>query len=438
MTGDADRALFERARRVMPGGVSSPVRAFAAVGGEPRVIASGAGAYVVDADGRSYIDHVLAYGPHILGHNPPAVVEAVRAQLERGVAFGATTEVEVVLAEQIIAAVASIDLVRFVNSGTEAVMSAVRLARAATGRDLIVKFAGGYHGHADALLVEAGSGVETLGIPGSPGVPAGAVSSTAVLAYNDSAGVDEFFAVRGEHVAAVVVEPVAGNMGCVPPAAGFLDRLRQATRVHGALLIFDEVMTGFRVAYGGAQQLLGVRPDLTCLGKVIGGGFPVGAYGGRRDLMELVAPAGLVYQAGTLSGSPLAMAAGAAVLEQLRDGVAYAKLEALGSRIESGFNAALQASGTAGTVNRVGSMMTPFIGVDAVTDFAGARAADRNAFAALHHAWLGAGVLWPPSQFEAGFLSTAHTETDVDRTVSSFAAGLRELSAMPPDAVAIR
>lgn len=438
MTDDADRALIERARRVMPGGVSSPVRAFAAVGGEPPVIASGDGAHVVDADGRRYVDHVLAYGPHILGHNPPAVVEAVRAQLERGVAFGATTEVEVELAERIVAAVASIDLVRFVNSGTEAVMSAVRLARAVTGRDVIVKFAGGYHGHADALLVEAGSGVETLGIPGSPGVPAGAVATTAVLAYNDSAGVDEFFALSGERVAAVVVEPVAGNMGCVPPAAGFLDALRRVTSAHGALLIFDEVMSGFRVAYRGAQELFGIRPDLTCLGKVIGGGLPVGAYGGRRDLMELVAPAGPVYQAGTLSGSPLAMAAGSAVLDQLREGAAYARLELLGRRIETGFAAALRDTGIVGTVNRVGSMVTPFVGVDVVTDLEGARAADRDAFAALHRAWLDAGVLWPPSQFEAGFLSTAHTETDVDRTVSAFAAGLRELSATHPDAVATR
>ncbi|MGH7687680.1 MAG: glutamate-1-semialdehyde 2,1-aminomutase [Candidatus Dormibacteria bacterium] len=438
MTGDADRALFERALRVMPGGVSSPVRAFTAVGGEPPVIASGAGAHVVDADGRRYIDHVLAYGPHILGHNPPAVVEALRAQLERGVAFGSTTEVEVALAERIVAAVASIDVVRFVNSGTEAVMSAVRLARAATGRDLIVKFAGGYHGHADVVLVEAGSGVEMLGIPGSPGVPAGAVATTAVLPYNDSSGVDEFFALRGQHVAAVVVEPVAGNMGCVPPAAGFLDGLRRATSANGALLIFDEVMSGFRVAYGGAQELFAVRPDLTCLGKVIGGGLPVGAYGGRRDLMDLVAPAGPVYQAGTLSGSPLAMAAGSAVLTELRDGAAYARLEGLGRRMEAGFDAALDDCGIVGTVNRVGSMVTPFLGVEAVTDLAGARAADRDAFAALHRGWLGAGVLWPPSQFEAGFLSIAHTETDVDRTVGAFAAGLRGLSALPRDAAATR
>ena len=422
----------------MPGGVSSPVRAYRAVGGVPPVIAAGEGAYVIDADGRRYVDHVLAYGPHILGHNPPAVLRAVRAQLERGIAFGATTEVEVALAERIVAAMPSIDMVRFVNSGTEAAMSALRLARAATRRDLVVKFAGGYHGHADVLLADAGSGVATLGIPGSPGVPASAVGDTLVVPYNDSAAVEELFARRGDQIAAVIVEPVAGNMGCVPPVAGFLPDLRRLTTASGALLIFDEVMTGFRLVYGGAQALLGVQPDLTCLGKVIGGGLPVGAYGGRRDLMELVAPLGPVYQAGTLSGNPLAMAAGGAVLDALRDGAAYDRLEELGRRLEVRLSGALQASGTAGTVNRVGSMVTPFIGVDEVRNLADARRADADAFAHVHRAWLDAGVYWPPSQFEAGFLATAHSEADVDRTAATFAAALARLSASVPGAVPTR
>jgi len=418
------RALRERAERVLPGGVSSPVRAFHAVPGVPPAIVRGDGAYLFDADGNRYIDCVLAYGPHILGHNPPEVASALREQLQRGVAFGATTEIEVELAERIVDALPSVEMVRFVNSGTEAAMSAVRLARAVTGRDVVVKFDGAYHGHADALLAGAGSGIATLAIPGSPGVPAAAVAATMVLPYNDADALRQCFASAGDRVAALLVEPVAGNMGCVPPQPGFLETARAVTREHGALLVFDEVMSGFRVAYGGAQELYGVMPDLTCLGKVIGGGLPVGAYGGAARVMEQVAPAGAVYQAGTLSGNPLAMAAGCATLDLLRRGDAYARLEMVGERLAAGMRDAAGGAGVSVAVNRVGSMLTPFVDVEAVTDFAGAKAASAERFAALHETWLEGGVLWPPSQFEAGFLSTAHTDSDADRIIELFAVGL--------------
>ena len=417
-------ALRKRAERVLAGGVNSPVRAFRAVPGTPPAVVRAEGAYLYDADGNRFIDCVLAYGPHILGHNPPEVLEAVRAQLERGIAFGTTTLPEVELAERIVDAVASIELVRFVNSGTEATMSAIRLARAATGRDGIVKFDCAYHGHADALLAGAGSGVATLGIPGSPGVPAAAVAGTMVLPYNDADAVADLLNVSGEQIAAVLVEPVAGNMGCVPPRPGYLQRLRALTREHGCLLIFDEVMTGFRVAYGGAQSLYGVVPDLTCLGKIIGAGLPVGAYGGSRALMERVAPSGPVYQAGTLSGNPLAMAAGGAALDCLRDGTKYERLEQLGHRLADGLADAAAAAGIECAINRVGSMLTPFVGVDRVVDFASAQRASRAGFAHVHQTWLEGGVLWPPSQYEAGFLSTMHTDQDVDRITEMFATGV--------------
>ncbi len=414
---------------MLPGGVDSPVRAYRAVPGVAPHIVRAEGAHVHDADGNEFIDYVLAYGPHILGHQPAWVVAAVRAQLDRGIAFGHTVELEVELAERIVDAVESVEMVRFVTSGTEAAMSAVRLARAATGRDRIVKFAGGYHGHADALLADAGSGIATLGIPGSPGVPAAAVATTLVLPYNDREAVAALFEREGEQIAAVIVEPVAGNMGCVPPEPGFLDGLRDITSKWGALLVFDEVMTGFRVAYGGAQALFRVRPDLSLFGKVIGGGLPVGAYGGRRDLMAQVAPSGPVYQAGTLSGSPPAMAAGSAALDALRgDPAAYARMERLGQRIQDGFDAAAGASGVACTVGRVGSMVTPFLGIDRARSFDDVKRADRERFARLHAAWLEDGVLWPPSQFETAFLSTAHTDEDVDRTVESFARALAMVS----------
>jgi glutamate-1-semialdehyde 2,1-aminomutase len=423
------RALRERAERVLPGGVDSPVRAYRAVPGVPPHIVRGEGAHVVDADGNDFIDFVLAYGPHILGHQPPRVVAAIRAQLELGIAYGHTVELEVELAERIVDAVESVEMVRFVTSGTEAAMSAVRLARAATGRDRIVKFAGGYHGHADALLAEAGSGIATLGIPGSPGVPAAAVASTVVLPYNDREAVSALFEREGEQIAAVIVEPVAGNMGCVPPVPGFLGGLRDITSKWGALLVFDEVMTGFRVAYGGAQTLYGVGPDLSLFGKVIGGGLPVGAYGGRRDLMEQIAPSGPVYQAGTLSGSPPAMAAGGAALDVLRENPGlYQRLERLGQRLQVGFETAAGAAGVACAVGRVGSMVTPFLGIDEARSFDDVRRADRERFGRLHAEWLDDGILWPPSQFETAFLSTSHTDEDVDRTVESFARTLSSVA----------
>jgi glutamate-1-semialdehyde 2,1-aminomutase len=424
VSGPRSAEVMRRARALMPGGVSSPVRAFAAVGGEPPVFASGRGCRLVDEDGREYVDFVLAYGPLILGHDHPAIRDAIAGRLPLGTAYGGPTALEVELAGRVVAAVPSIEMVRFVNSGTEATMSALRLARAATGRDRVVKCAGGYHGHADLLLVEAGSGVATLGIPGSPGVPEAAVRDTLTVPFNDAEAVEALFAAQGERIAAVIVEPVAGNMGCVPPRPGYLRALRAITERHGALLVFDEVMTGFRVAYGGAQTLYGVTPDLTCLGKVIGGGLPVGAYGGSAALMSLVAPVGPVYQAGTLSGNPLAMAAGCAALDTLSEGAAYARLEALGARLATGFAAAAEESGTPCAVNRVGSMLTPFLAVAEVTDYATARAADPASFRRLHAAWLAAGVFWPPSQFEAGFLSTAHGEAEVDRAVEVFAAAL--------------
>src|SRR5919109_5467642 len=354
------KRLLGAAARVIPGGVNSPVRAFRAVGGDPVFIARAEGARIVDVDGRSYLDFVGSWGPLILGHAAPAVVEAVTEAARRGTSYGAPTALEVEMAEAVSAAYPSMELVRLVSSGTEAAMSATGVARGATGRDLLVKFDGCYHGHADSLLVKAGSGGATFGVPDSRGVPAALASLTLTLPFNDLAAVRELFRARGGEVAALIVEPVAGNMGVVPPAPGFLAGLREVTRAHGALLIFDEVITGFRVAYGGAQELYGVRPDLTCLGKIIGGGLPVGAYGGRRDVMDHVAPLGAVYQAGTLSGNPLAVAAGLATLKTLEDLKAYTRLEALGARLEHGL---LDAAGKAGgpfTVNRVGSMLTGF------------------------------------------------------------------------------
>jgi glutamate-1-semialdehyde 2,1-aminomutase len=401
--------LFEEAQRLIPGGVNSPVRAYRAVGGSPPFIARGDGPWVWDVDGNRYLDLVCSWGPLILGHRPAAVLEALRAQLERGWTFGAPTEGELRLAEAVSERMPAIEMLRLVNSGTEATMSAVRLARAVTGRRKFIKFAGGYHGHADALLVEAGSGVATLGIPGTPGITPGAAQDTVVVGYNALAEVEAAMDRWPGQIAAIIVEPIAGNMGVVPPAPGFLAGLRQVTQHDRSLLIFDEVITGFRVARGGAQELYGVTPDLTCLGKVLGGGLPIGAYGGRREFMEQVAPAGPVYQAGTLSGNPLAVAAGLATLEAL-DEHAYRRLEGAGARVAAGLQAAAAAAGTPLTVNRVGSMLTAFFTDQTVRDYASARQADTALFARWFQRLLAKGISIPPSQFEAAFVSSAFDE----------------------------
>ncbi len=410
----ASESLFGRAQRVMPGGVNSPVRAFRAVGGSPFFVARAEGARIVDADGRSYLDFLGSWGPLILGHAAPVVVEAVSEALRRGTSYGAPTAGEVEMAEAIAGAYPSIEMLRLVSSGTEAAMSAIRLARGATGRDVIVKFEGCYHGHADSLLVKAGSGGATFGVPDSQGVPAALAALTLTAPYNDLEAMRRLFRDRGGEVAAVIVEPVAGNMGVVPPTSGFLAGLRELCTAHGALLIFDEVITGFRVARGGAQALYGVRPDLTCLGKIIGGGLPVGAYGGARALMSRVAPLGAVYQAGTLSGNPLAVAAGLATIRALAEPGVYERLERLGRQLERGMAEAAASAGIPLTVNRVGSMLTAFFTEELVTDYASAKRADTKRYANFFHGMLEQGVFLAASQFEAAFVSLAHTERDLD------------------------
>lgn len=411
----------------MPGGVSSPVRAFRAVGGEPPVIAYGAGPRLFDVDGNAYIDYVCAYGPLILGHAHPAVTEVLAAAAARGTAYGATTELEVELASLICEAVPSIEMLRFVNSGTEATMSALRLARAYTGRSRVVKFEGCYHGHADGLLVQAGSGVATLGLPDSPGVPASYAGETVVSPYNDLDSLRRLFDKQGGEIAAVIVEPVAANMGVVPPAPGFLVGLRELTAAAGALLIFDEVVTGFRLGYGGAQTVFGVQPDLTCLGKIIGGGLPVGAYGGRREMMEMVAPLGPVYQAGTLSGNPLAMAAGLATLRFLRDDAAYQRLEVRAIYLEDGLRRGARESEVQAVINRAGSLLTLFFADAPVTDYASAKRADSERYAAFFREMLARGVFLAPSQFEAAFVSLAHSDDDIAETIEAAHQSLRRI-----------
>jgi glutamate-1-semialdehyde 2,1-aminomutase len=420
-------ALFAEAQQLLPGGVDSPVRAFRAVGGTPRFIARGKGAAVWDVDDNRYVDYLASWGPLIAGHAHPGVVAAIQEAASRGTSYGMPTESEVDLARLVIAAFPSIELVRFVSSGTEATMSALRLARAFTGREKIIKFDGGYHGHADGLLVQAGSGPLTFGAPDSPGVPSAAAAQTLSLTYNDVGAVRAALEAHPEQVAAVIVEPVAGNMGVVPPAQGFLEHLRELTREHGTLLIFDEVITGFRIARGGAQERYRVRPDLTCLGKILGGGLPVGGFGGSRAIMEMISPLGPVYQAGTLSGNPLAMAAGVATLSLLNEPGVYERLETLSARLVDGLAEAARAAGVAYIGNRVGSMFTGFFAPGPVVDFASAKRSDTACYARFFHALLDRGVYLAPSQFEAGFVSLAHTEEAIDATLEAARAAFANL-----------
>jgi len=427
MSGARSRRLFEEAKKHIPGGVNSPVRAFRSVGGEPLFIKKAKGSKITDADGKTYIDYVLSWGPMILGHAHPKVTAALKKAITDGTSFGAPTELEITLARMVKKAVPSIEMVRMVSSGTEATMSAIRVARGHTGRDKIIKFEGGYHGHGNSLLVKAGSGVATFGLPDSPGVPTELAKLTLTVPYNDLAAVKEIAAREGERVACIIVEPVAGNMGCVPPEPGFLDGLRQVCDQYGIVLIFDEVMTGFRVAFGGAQQLYKIKPDMTCLGKVIGGGLPVGAFGGRREIMEKVAPIGPIYQAGTLSGNPLAMTAGIETLKLLgRPGV-YKTLETVAGDLERGLRAVAAEAGVPVTFNRVGSMFTGFFTDQNVKDFASAKTSDTSRFGKFFLSMLKNGVNLAPSQFEAAFLSLAHTRADITRTIEAARKSLKGL-----------
>jgi glutamate-1-semialdehyde 2,1-aminomutase len=413
------QSLFERAINIIPGGVNSPVRACQSVGADPLFIQRGEGCMIYDVDGNRYIDYIGSWGPLILGHRHPAVVEAIISVLERGTSFGAPTDLEIQLAQMVIDAVDSVDIVRMVNSGTEATMSAIRLARGATGRDTVIKFDGCYHGHADTLLVAAGSGVATLGIPGSPGVPEAVARHTLSLPFNDKDAINRVMDEKGDKIACVIVEPVAGNMGMVPPADGFLETLRKLTEKHGAVLIFDEVMTGFRVAYGGAQSLYGVMPDLTCFGKVIGGGLPVGAYGGKKDIMSQIAPQGTIYQAGTLSGNPIAMTAGIATLEQLKKDGVYESLDEKSSRLVAGLANAAQKAGVAAKVDHVGSMLGMFFTEQDVASFDDAKTCDLDLFSNFYQGMRRQGVYIAPSQFEVLFLSVAHTDEHIAATVNA-------------------
>jgi glutamate-1-semialdehyde 2,1-aminomutase len=409
------QTLFERARQAIPGGVNSPVRAWRGVGGTPPFIVRGEGSRIFDADGNEYIDYVGSWGPLLLGHRHPEILAALESALARGTSFGAPTEQEIELAETIRQMAPSLEMVRLVNSGTEATMSVLRVARAFTGRDITIKFEGCYHGHVDSLLVKAGSGVATLGLPDSPGVPRGFSDTTITLPFNNTEAVEQTFAVHGAKIAAIIVEPVCGNMGCIPPVPGFLEALRRITAAHDSLLIFDEVMTGFRVSPGGAQQLYGIVPDLTTLGKVIGGGLPIAAYGGRREIMEHVAPSGPVYQAGTLSGNPMAVAAGLAMLRHIQaHPEIYRQLDEAASEL-----AAAAPKGV--TVNRVGSMMTWFFTPAAVTDYESAKHSETGRFKAFFHAMIERGIYLPPSQFEALFVSAAHSPEDIRRTAAAAA-----------------
>ncbi len=419
MTDLISKSLFERASRVLPGGVNSPVRAFRAVGGTPVFIASASGAWLTGADGAKYIDYVGSWGPMILGHAHPDVVRAVSEAAARGSSYGAPTEGEVAMAEHIVRLMPSIEMLRMTSSGTEAVMGALRVARGFTGRDLVVKFEGCYHGGADYLLVKAGSGLATFGVPTSAGVPAAIGGTTLVLPFNDIAAAEALFAARGSEIAALILEPVVGNMGLVAPEPGYLDALRALTTKHGALLVFDEVMTGFRVALGGAQAKYGVRPDLTCLGKIVGGGLPVGVYGGRREIMQKVAPLGPVYQAGTLSGNPLAVAAGEATLRAIERPGFYDELETKSGRLERSLVEAAASAGVPVRVQRVGSMITPFFTEGPVRSWEDAAKCDTKRFGAWHAEMLAHGVMWPPAQYEAAFVSIAHDDAVLDATAAA-------------------
>ena len=411
--------LYEAASRIIPGGVNSPARAWGSVGGNPLFFTSGSGSKITDVDGNSYIDYVCSWGPLILGHSHPAVVEAAQTATLAGASFGAPTEYEVEAARLVVDAVPSIEMVRFVNSGTEASMSALRLARAATGRDMILKFDGGYHGHDDALLVRAGSGLASQGIADSAGVNSKLAADTLVAPYNDLAAVEKIFATYPERIACVIIEPIGGNMGVVPAEPDFLDGLRRITRDDGCLLIFDEVISGFRAAYGGAQEVYGIEPDITCLGKTIGGGFPVGAYGGSKELMSHVAPLGAMYQAGTLSGNPVAMAAGAATMRELAKPGVYEALASKTERLADGLRGVFAELGVQVTINQVCGMLTVFFGVESVTDMDSASKNDREVFGRFFHAMLANGVYLPPSPFEAWFVSLAHSDEDIDATVEA-------------------
>ncbi|MDQ4122518.1 MAG: glutamate-1-semialdehyde 2,1-aminomutase [Acidobacteriota bacterium] len=416
---DKSEELFARAQELLPGGVNSPVRAFRSVGGNPRFIASAKGAMMTDVDGKTYIDYVGSWGPMILGHADDEVIEAIRQAAEQGTSYGAPSLLEVAMAEEIISAVPSVEMVRMVNSGTEATMSAIRLARGATGREKIVKFEGCYHGHGDSFLVKAGSGVATLGLPDSPGVPQSVAANTLTVPYNSADALETIFDANKGEIAAVIIEPVVGNMGCVAPREDYLQAVRETCTRHGALLIFDEVMTGFRLARGGAQERFGVLPDITTLGKIIGGGLPVGAYGASKDLMRNIAPAGTIYQAGTLSGNPLAMSAGLATLKRLRDGSIYESLEQHGSQLESGLRAAAEENGFRVQINRVGSMITLFFTEEPVFDWETANKSNREMFGKFFHAMLNEGVYLPPSQFEAAFFGIKHTEEIISQTIEA-------------------
>lgn len=418
---------MEKAFGLLPGGVNSPVRAFGAVGGDPIVLVRGKGCKVWDADGREYIDFLASWGPLILGHAHPEVVKAVKEEAEKGLSFGLTSPSEVRLAQLVVDMVPSVEKVRFVSSGTEATMSAVRLARGITGKDYVLKFAGCYHGHWDGILVSAGSGVATLGIPGTPGIPKGVAETTVVVPYNDEEAVREAFDRFGDRIACVIVEPVAGNMGVVPPKEGFLGFLRDITRKNGSLLIFDEVITGFRLAKGGAQELFGIKPDITCLGKVLGGGLPVGAYGGSKEVMGKVAPEGPIYQAGTLSGNPLAMVAGAQTLSYLARSNPYGELERKAGKLATGMSEILREKGIPHRINRVGSMLTLFFTAERVYDFESAKKSDTKLFASFFRALLKRGVLVPPSQFEAWFISTAHGDDHIDEALERISTAVRDL-----------